>query len=791
MPRPKVAQVAVFSPPFQTLTYLLPDYLPEDSWFAGQRVLVPMGRSLRAGLIGSFEVMTEKPEFKLRSILWPLEKEPLLAPWFCKLIEQIALRQTAYPGQILAGILPAGLRSSALSLRVWGEGRPKEIPLRNLRSKSSTEMKILADKWLEGLAEISERSLRRSEICVLKKDPPWPVRPMATVQISLLEHLLTHGSCSRQRLLAGKSASAGSALNTLVERGLISIQPETGLTIEDPEISPPPPVDHGFKLTDQQDKIYKNLEKSLLKALDNQKPSSHLLFGVTGSGKTAIYLELAAKSLARGHSVLFLAPEVALTYKLYNDVRSALPEAELYIYHGYLSPSIREQIFKELAANKKPVIVVGTRSALFLPVDNIGLIVLDEEHDTSFKQDEGLTYQAKEIAWYRAGLHKSLLLLGSATPDIKSFHAAKQGNIPIHILDERVGGGELPLVEMVRIDHQGAGTGTMGGLMPYSLDALKETVEAGDQTIILLNRRGYAPLMYCLGCGEVNKCPSCDIGLAYHKGRERLVCHYCGYTVPFPSPCPTCKSMNYLPMGEGTEKLEEHLGVALPPGTKVLRLDRDSTRRQGRMEEILASFARKEASVLVGTQMLSKGHHFPDVTLAIVADADLGLNLPDYRAAERSFQLIVQSSGRSGRGEKKGKVIIQTRTPDHYCWSFVKDANYEGFYQEEIKLRERHQYPPFINLALIRMSHPMDEPQLAQDVFKLGETLRTLGNDMELMVLGPAAAPLPFLKGRSRYHCLIKGKSWKKIRSLYLTALRSLKNTKLRISLDLDPVNML
>jgi primosomal protein N' (replication factor Y) len=431
---------------------------------------------------------------------------------------------------------------------------------------------------------------------------------------------------------------------------------------------------------------------------------------------------------------------------------------------------------------------VGTRSALFLPLDNIGLFILDEEHDASFKQDEGFPYQAKEVAWYRAGQEKALLLLGSATPDIKTFHAAREGKIPVHRLTERAGGAALPAVTFLPMPRDRAGRGL---LVPESAEALFQAAQRGDQAVILLNRRGYAPLMYCLSCGSAARCPQCDIALTYHKGRERLLCHYCGFSAPFPSPCSACGGLRFLPMGQGTEKLEEDLAALLPPGAGVLRLDRDSARRPGRMEEILAAFARKEAAVLVGTQMLSKGHHFPDVTLVIVADADLGLNLPDYRAAERTFQLLLQSAGRSGRGERPGAVLIQTRDPSHYCWQFVRSADYEGFFSRELALRERRGYPPFVRLALLRISFPLDRPGEAENIAAMGAALRPQAREMGITLLGPAPAPLSLLKGRRRFHCLLKGQDWNALRALYASALKAARRTRLRLSLDLDPVSML
>ena len=824
-PALRLATVALFTPPFADLTYSLPPYLGNDRWKAGQRVAVPLGRGMRAGMILSLasrdETLSSHPSentqeakkngFAIKPILWPLEREPLLPDWYLEMARQIAVRQGAFTGEILAGMLPAGLRTTQLRLRDLADARPREFPLSALLSFTSEELHTLGEHWAALLADFSTTASRGTELCLLQSDPPWPVRPSAKAQIVLLEYLLTHGAVSKKRLMSDLGKGATTPLLTLAERGLVAIQPDVpdaslltptglhnpssakaGIDDADTDLSEaafsylattfPPSAPLSLTLTPDQQAVCAALGKAL-----EHEGQPHLLFGVTGSGKTAVYLELARKTLNMGKSVLLLAPEVALACKLRNDVREALPDIPRYLFHGYLTPSGREAVFRATAAQKEPCIVIGARSALFLPVSTIGLIVLDEEHDGSFKQDERLHYQAKEIAWYRAKTEGALLLLGSATPDVKSYYAVTQRQMPVHVLSQRVGGGELPRVRLVALNKP---SGPTPLLAAESLLALRSTVEKGEQAIILLNRRGYAPLMYCLQCTTVAKCPNCDIGLTYHKGRERLVCHYCGHSIPFPAPCSSCKGLNYLPMGEGTEKLEETLASSLPAGTGILRLDRDSTRRPGQMERILASFARKEAGVLVGTQMLSKGHHFPDVTLAIIADADLGLNMPDYRATERTFQLLVQSAGRSGRGCKPGEVIIQTRNPAHYCWSFVQNADYAGFYATEIALREKRKYPPFVRLALIRISHPLDLDDGTDRVNALGALLRGKGREMGLTVLGPAPAPLPLLKGRKRYHCLVKGQDWVPLRALFHMAHTATEKGKLRVTLDLDPVNM-
>ncbi len=777
------------SPPFASLSYALPAWLPAQAFSPGTRVAVPLGRGLRMGIVvGQPKEPTTPVEFVLKFLLWPLAATAL-PEWYIELARQVAHRQNSHLGQILASLLPAGLRTTKVRLRFFGEGKPQEHTLRDLSMLTPEELTALGELWMAGQAEVchSGHNPLDMEQCALLSDPPWPVRPVATAQMRMLEFLWEQGAVTRRKLLENFGKGAQSTLSTLAKRNLVSIRPlECALTPEEKATAAlvPEALPQSFTLTPHQMQVFRPLEEALLQ----KKGETHLLFGITGSGKTALYLELARTALNEGKSVLLLAPEVALAFKLWNDTQQALPKAARYLFHGYQSPTVRENTFRALINNTNPIIVIGTRSALFLPLENIGLIVLDEEHDSSFKQDEGFMYQAKEIAWYRAGKENALLLLGSATPDVKTFHAAMEKHIPVHSLTQRVGHGTLPAVKLLQLpkgrisDHL---------LLDESREALRETVKRGEQAIILLNRRGYAPLMYCLHCNTVARCPTCDIGLAYHKGRERLLCHYCGYAIPFPSPCSQCKGMHFLPMGQGTEKLEEDLAALLPPSARVLRLDRDSTRRQGRMEEILHAFARKEAAVLVGTQMLSKGHHFPDVTLAIVADADIGLNMPDYRAAERTFQLLVQAAGRSGRGENPGSVIIQTRDMQHYCWQYVTNADYEGFFTQELALRAKRRYPPFIRLALIRISYPMDSPEGESEIAALGTDLRAKARELNITVLGPAPAPLPFLKGRRRFHCLVKAADWPSIRTLFNAALTLGGKTHLRVTLDLDPVNML
>ena len=797
------AHVALLSPPYATLTYSLPEYFGEELWRPGLRVAVPLGRggeaALRAAVLLDVRADADVPPGVVcKAVFWPLETTPLLSPALLELMRDLALRQGVEPGHVLGHVLPQGLRSTGVRLRRLG-GRADTWSLRGLRQAGADERAELARELASGAARLLPRSVDAAseEYCHLRVDAPWPVRPSATRQMAVLEFLHAQGPVSRRRLLR-EVRDAAPALAALVRAGHVALVHDDS-EADEPGAALLAPAPARVRLNADQTAALDDLTA----ALDADSAQNRLLYGVTGSGKTAVYLELAGRALARGRSVLLLAPEVALALKLRRDAAAALPDAPLFLYHGYQSPARREATYRALAGSDGSCLVVGTRSALFLPLPSPGCIILDEEHDSSFKQEEGLSYQAREVAWFRMRQERGLLVLGSATPDLKTFHAASEGLLPLLRLPRRVGDRPLPPVELVdisaapRLFPGGApaastgeeeGTAPAGILAPHCEAALRETLERGEQAVVLLNRRGYAPLMYCLSCGRTQRCPHCDIGLTYHKGLERLVCHYCGYSRPFPAPCDHCRGMEFLPLGEGTERLAERLSVIA--GRPVLRLDRDSTRRPGRMEEILTAFARRESPILVGTQMLSKGHHFPQVTLAIVADGDLGLNLPDYRAAERTFQLLVQSAGRAGRGERPGRVLIQTRDADHYCWQYVRTADYEGFYQAELALRRKRGYPPFVRLGLLRFSYAAEEPRGADALAEVAAAVRARAGQLGVTMLGPAPAPLGLLRGRRRFQCLLKAASWPPFRELYFFARRR-NPGNLRLSLDLDPVNML
>ena len=796
------ALITLLVPPFQNLTYGLPDFFPETFWKEGLRVAVPLGRGpLRPGII--YRLGVEAPSgVRLKNVSWPLETEPLLTADDTGLLLAVSERYCLAPGTAAGMMLPflkdlnVSLRRLDIPKKRQGTGdEPQKaedralLHLKDITSLSKGLKEKIAGELVTGRAQLlpPRQDAARSERCVLSCSPPWPVRPNAQKQIKCLEYLMLHGAANHRALVRELGPGSASVVQALIRAGLIRLESDLDdrRSEELQELLAEPASPFSFTLTEDQQKAV----SALIPLLDRTETSQRLLFGVTGSGKTAVYIKIMQAALEKGSSVLLLAPEVALAHKLRKDCQQALPAADIVFYHGYQSQVRREATFREMARKKTPCVVIGTRSALFLPIRSLCCIIMDEEHDGAFKQETRVPYHAKEVAWFKARQEKALLLLGSATPDIKTWYAASQGLLPVLRLPKRIGRSTLPPVELVTIDKRRFMDEKDTLLAPASLKALDETVARGEQAIILLNRRGFAPLIYCPDCRSTLSCPNCSVGLSFHRELGRLLCHYCGYSMDFPAPCPSCGHMNFLPMGEGTERLADYLTARF--GREVLRFDRDSTRKEGAMEEMLARFAAHEADILVGTQMVSKGHHFPDVTLAVVADGDLGLGLPDYRAAERTFQLLVQSSGRAGRGEKPGKVLIQTRNTNHYCWKYIMNADYEGFYAEELARRQRFRFPPFSHVTLIRFSFERGDDDASCAMQDMEAWIRAAARERNLPLLGPIPSPLPVLNNVMRYQCLLKTDDWGGARKLYHDALSQKCASKLKLFLDLDPFAML
>ena len=477
-----------------------------------------------------------------------------------------------------------------------------------------------------------------------------------------------------------------------------------------------------------------------------------LLHGVTASGKTEVYLVAAAQALARGRQVLVLLPEIALSHPVAQAFRRRFgPRVTL--LHSGLSEAARLDQWRRIMLGEVDV-VVGARSAVFAPLPRLGLVVVDEEHDSAYKQEGGLLYQARDVALYRAKLAGAAAVLVSATPQITTYHQARTGKYRYLNLSRRVTPQALPEIHLVDLRAQRGGGPALKIISRPLLAALEGVLSRGEQALLFLNRRGYARALFCLFCGHVFQCRQCSVAMTRHQaGEDRLVCHYCGFSQEVPQSCPQCQATAIKQYGVGTEKVESELQRLLP-GARVARLDRDTAPHSGRALAVLESFAAGDLDLLVGTQMIAKGHHFPGVSLVGVVAADLSLFFPEYHAGERTFQLLSQVAGRAGRGEAPGKVLVQTFHPEHYLFQLVQSQDFVGFYEREIEIRRRLGYPPFTRLALARLDGPF-EAAVAREAQRLAAALkREVERDGQLrsrvQVLGPApggiepsSGPLP------------------------------------------------
>jgi len=557
-------------------------------------------------------------------------------------------------------------------------------------------------------------------------------------QLEVLERLASAGELAKSALPAG-------ALRALAERGFVRV-----FTRGSPRDVLGVPLEESLEVEltrDQADAL-----APIQAAVRRREASTFLLHGVTGSGKTEIYLRAVATALAAGRRALVLVPEITLTHQILARMRGRFGDG-LAVLHSGLRPGERLEQWQRLRSGTAPI-AVGARSALFAPVENLGLIVIDEEHDGAYKNEEGFRYHARDLARLRARAASCPVVLGSATPSLETRYAADRGELRRLVLAHRIGGRPLPAVELVDLAREREATprGRKVILSRLLRAALAETLRAGGQTILFLNRRGFSTRIFCFDCGHAERCADCDVGLVYHAADAALRCHYCDHRRAPPERCAGCGAPDTALLGLGTERLEEEVR-ALFPRARIARLDRDTAARRGVAEDVLRRLRDRQLDVLIGTQMVAKGHDFPGVRLVGVIAADIGLHLPDFRAAERTFQLLTQVAGRAGRDTAPGRVIVQTFVPDHYAVKPVIDHDYEAFYAQELAHRASLGFPPLGRLATVLVSAELQSDAVA-GASQLAAVIAAAG---ACELLGPAPAPLPRLRGRHRQQLLIKG----------------------------------
>lgn len=753
-------RVAVPVPSLDLLTYRVPDDQPEP--VAGARVVVPLGPRVVTGVVVD---VTAAPHGALADAIKPirrtLDAEPFVPPDVVALARWTAEYYAAGVGETITAVLPPKAR---------GE-----------RADAHKKIRVAAitAAGLEAIAGAENAGPG-------KRPPPSGSRALTARQLDALSRLAGAPGGIAAAQLAGWGMRAG-ALARLVTLGLVSVRLErvdrdpfeagaAGLTA----------ADSGRELTEEQ-----ALALSRLSAFVTAGGFRvALLHGVTGSGKTEIYVRLARLVRAAGRTVLMLVPEIALTPVVAAFFREAFAD-RVAIQHSGLSDGERHDQWQRIRRGDIDV-VVGTRSAVFAPLGRIGLIVVDEEHDGSYKQEESPRYNGRDVAIIRAQRAGALVVLGSATPSMETYHHALAGKYERVVLERRVLNRPLAAVTVVDMREEYAAEGPDVVFSRALRDAMGARLDRGEQALVLLNRRGFATSVFCRQCGGTVDCPNCSVSLVVHgEGASRRAhCHYCNFSTRVPPVCPKCAAPYMEQAGFGTERVEADV-KRWWPSARVARLDRDAVRRKGSLARLLQDFRAGRIDVLAGTQMIAKGHDFPRVTLVGVISADVGLGVADFRASERTFQLLTQVAGRAGRGEQAGEAIVQTLYPDHYSIQLACHQDYPAFYEREIAFRQAMRYPPTVSLVnvIVRsrtFSGAMDAAA------GLAESLRAAdGDGRALRVLGPAPAPLGRLRGEYRVQILVKGASKRGMREALAAAVSASPDLARHVTIDVDPISVL
>ncbi len=814
--------VAINIPAEKTFSYEVPAAQEKDV-AVGKRVLVPFGNRRLTGYI--LEITSTTAYEKTKEIIEILDHAPLFNHDDLRFYEWVS-RYYLYPlGKTMGEILPSGTdiksdtwlclaedadrrRSSGLSsgreqILAVLRGCPQGLTLSRLKRRLGRDT-VRADIHClheRGLLTLEDRlmpgrvSAKTDRIVNLCPEAELPVR-LTPKQAALVEFLRQKGNTSLS-LLASEFANASALVKRMAKKGIVSITeeevhrrpaPVPSLTgAADAEVSPDgacPPI----ALNEQQ----KAAVREILKSLASKRFSTCLLHGVTGSGKTEVYLSAVEEVLRIKGGVIFLVPEIALTPQLISRISDKLRGVETAVLHSGIPEAVRYDQWRRIQRGEIGM-VVGARSALFAPVRNLRLIIVDEEHDFSYKQEERLRYNARDMAVVKARLNDATVILGSATPGIQTFFNGRKEKYRYLSLTDRVEDRPLPRVEVVDMRKERELKEHFPILSRRLEEELRQTLANGNQALLFLNRRGFNTFMICTACGHAFRCRNCELALTHHASEGVLKCHYCDFTLKAPPLCPQCRGGRVKSYGVGTERLEDEV-KRLFPKARVSRMDSDTTARRGAHARILQALHRRELDVLVGTQMIAKGHDYPGITLVGVISADTSLNIPDFRAAERTFQLLTQVAGRSGRGDEPGKVVIQTFNPDHYAVRRAQSHDYAGFYADELPLRRDLLYPPFSRIVNLHFSSIHRERGLTavENAGKIAGALALkAAKREEIQVIGPAEAPLARIRNRYRWQLLLKGKNVNVLHALAREVLVKAAAKGVEIKADVDPVSFL
>lgn len=728
-------------------TYAVPSSLNEQI-AVGKRVEVPFGRGDTTTNGYCVRVHENKPERTIKAITNVLDDQALLNDTLLRLTRWMADYYLCAWGQVLHAVLPAGVREQS-------------------GTREAVFIEAIADAEL-----------------------PQPIPVLTTKQSQTLKFLRDAKQPVEQRVLA-KQAKVGTAVvKSLIEKGYarkFSERIEKSI------------IEHDIDLIDQRNLILNPEQQHVWEAIQERINTGgyhpFLLYGVTGSGKTEVYLRAIEQVVAAGKEVLVLVPEISLTPQTISRFRGRC--GHVAVMHSHLSDAERGAHWRGIASGNVHV-VVGARSAVFAPTRKLGLIIIDEEHENSFKQESTPRYHARDVAVMRAKLENIPIILGSATPSLESWANAERGQYQRLDLPNRVENRRMPKVQLIDMRHEPRGQGTYSSISPTLERGMKDALSSGGQVILMLNRRGFSTHVHCPSCGFVANCMNCDLALTFHRSRQSLVCHYCGHEQEPMRQCPTCQTPSILYQGIGTEKLQSEIEQKFP-NKVVQRMDSDTMNKPGAHQRVLDAFRGGLVHILLGTQMIAKGLDFPNVTLVGVINADAGLHIPDFRAGERTFQLLAQVAGRAGRGEQEGRVMIQTHTPDHPSILLAANHDYLKFAEAELAQRREHLYPPFQRLArlIIRSENEAAAREFADLLagafeIALHRPERQQPQSAGVRLLGPAEAPVYRLNGYFRHHFQLQSASAALLHEVLREVLSVIKTpTNVEFQVDIDPFNMM
>lgn len=741
------------------------DYRVPEQWEAfiqpGIRVHVPFGPRKVQGFVIGIVNSTEIETTKLKPLHSVIDVEPVLTEELLELSKWLKDDTLCFYNDALQVMIPAALRAAYSKIvHISPEAdithelesllsKDREVDFQQLeKTKLLPELKrLLQHEQAEIETRIRQRSTAKKQTVYHVAQVPAEGLGNAKKQRQVLEWI-TENQVSSFTLskLQQDVTVTGAVVEAMVQKGILLKKREE--IYREIEMLGDISKDKVVELTPQQ----KEVLNQIVASANAEKSTTFLLHGITGSGKTEIYLHAIEHALSQNKEAIMLVPEIALTPQMVLRFKMRFGE-QVAVMHSGLSIGEKYDEWRKVI-RKEVKVVVGARSAIFAPFENLGLIILDEEHESSYKQEDTPRYHAREVAKWRADYAKCPVILGSATPSIESYARAKKGVYQLVELPGRANAKPLPPVELIDMREQLKG----GNRSMFSIElaeAIRDRLNKKEQIVLFLNKRGFSSFVLCRDCGSTVQCPNCDISLTYHRMGEALRCHYCGYEEQVPTQCPQCESEHIRFFGTGTQKVEEEL-TRLFPEARTLRMDVDTTRTKGAHERILHHFGEKQAEILLGTQMIAKGLDFPDVTLVGVLNADTSLHLADFRAAEKTFQLITQVSGRAGRHEKEGIVIVQTYDPEHYALEYAQTHDYLAFYTKEMQVRKLYEYPPFYYLTHIQISH-QDVLVTAEYAEKVASWLRGELSS-QAAVIGPTASAISRVQDRYRYQCIIKYK---------------------------------